>query len=89
MFKDAFDWDQSNFSLPLHEALTPSHFELDSAARMRNHLAEDVLDKKMLFLMQVGVHVCYINYIRELKHQYYRYYQAVSLLLYYTVTIYT
>jgi hypothetical protein len=46
-------WDQDNFSLPLHEKLTLDHFELDSAAKMRNHLAEDVLDNKMLFLMQV------------------------------------
>ncbi|RUA06955.1 MAG: hypothetical protein DSY43_00885 [Gammaproteobacteria bacterium] len=52
-FRDAFDWDQKNFSLPLHEKLTLLHFELDSASKMRNHLAEDVLDKKMLFLMQV------------------------------------
>lgn len=52
-FRQAFNWDQECFSLPLHERLTPQHFELDSAAKMRNHLAEDVLDCKMLFLMQV------------------------------------
>ena len=52
-FKDAYNWDQSNFSLPVHERLSEQHFELDSAAKMRNHLAEDVLDRKMLFLMQV------------------------------------
>ncbi|XP_078384405.1 uncharacterized protein LOC144666868 isoform X1 [Oculina patagonica] len=51
-FRQAFNWDQECFSLPLHERLTPQHFELDSAAKMRNHLAEDVLDCKMLFLMQ-------------------------------------
>ncbi|CAB3976767.1 Hypothetical predicted protein [Paramuricea clavata] len=50
--KAAFQWDQSSFSLPLHEKLTLQHFELDSASKMRNHLAEDVLDRKMLFLMQ-------------------------------------
>jgi hypothetical protein len=54
-FKDAFDWDQSNFSLPLHEKLTLEHFDLDSAAKMRNHLAEDVLDRKMLYLMKVKI----------------------------------
>ena len=53
MMKDAYNWDQSSFSLPLHERLTPLHLELDPAARMRNHLAEDLLDRKMLFLMQV------------------------------------
>ena len=54
-WKDAFHWDQSRFSLPLHERLTLSHIELDPASRMRNHLAEDVLDKKMLFMMPVRI----------------------------------
>jgi len=53
-FKDAYEWDQQSFSLPLHEKLTPQHFDLDSASVMRNKLAEDVLDMKMLFLMQVN-----------------------------------
>ena len=53
VMKDAYDWDQASFTLPLHEKLTPQHLELDPASRMRNHLAEDVLDRKMLFLMQV------------------------------------
>jgi hypothetical protein len=52
-FNDAFNWDQSNFSLPLHEKLVIAHFDLDAAAKMRNHLAEDVLDRKMLCLMKV------------------------------------
>lgn len=52
-FKDAFNWDQKSFSLPLHEKLTDQHFNLDPASKMRNHLAENVLDDKMLFLMQV------------------------------------
>ena len=52
-FKDAFNWDQKSFSLPLHEKLTDQHFNLDPASKMRDHLAEDVLDDKMLFLMQV------------------------------------
>ncbi|XP_068735481.1 uncharacterized protein [Montipora capricornis] len=51
-WKDAFNWNQSSFSLPLHERLTIAHFELDPASRMRNHLAEDVLDKKKLFMLQ-------------------------------------
>nr|XP_058940579.1 uncharacterized protein LOC131768892 [Pocillopora verrucosa] len=50
-FKSAFNWDQKTFSLPLHEKLTMQHFDLDSASKMRNRLAEDVLDTKMLFLM--------------------------------------
>ena len=52
-FKAAYNWDQTNFSLPVHEKLAEQHFELDSATKMRNHLAEDVLDRMMLFLMQV------------------------------------
>lgn len=51
-FKDAYNWDQSSFSLPVHEKLTTQHFDLDPASKMRNHLAEDVLDDRMLFLMQ-------------------------------------
>ena len=54
-FKSAFNWDQKTFSLPLHEKLTMQHFDLNSAGKMRNRLAEDVLDTKMLFLMQVIV----------------------------------
>lgn len=53
-FKAAYDWDQNSFSLPLHEKLTLQHFELDPSSKMRNHLAENVLDSKMLFLMQVN-----------------------------------
>ena len=53
--KSAFNWDQKTFSLPLHEKLTMQHFDLDSASKMQNRLAEDVLDTKMLFLMQVIV----------------------------------
>ncbi|KAK3705932.1 hypothetical protein QZH41_008519, partial [Actinostola sp. cb2023] len=37
---NAFQWDQHNHSLPLHEKLTMQHF------------AEDVLDSKMLFLLE-------------------------------------
>lgn len=55
-FKSAFNWDQESFSQPLHEKLTIQHFELDPASKMRNRLAEDVLDSKMLFLMQVQNH---------------------------------
>ncbi|XP_068680449.1 uncharacterized protein [Montipora foliosa] len=51
-FKEAYNWHQANFSLPVHERLSELHFELDSAGKMRNHLAENVLDRKMLFLMQ-------------------------------------
>ena len=55
-FREAFNWEQQSCSLPLHEKLTVQHFDLDSASIMRNKLAEDVLDSKMLFLMQVKIY---------------------------------
>ena len=51
--RSGFDWDQQSFSLPLHEKLTIQHLNLDSPSIMRNKLAEDMIDAKMLFLMQV------------------------------------
>ncbi len=50
---NAFHFDQKEFSLSYHHKLTMNHFELDPASKMRNHLAEDVLDKNMLNLMKV------------------------------------
>lgn len=51
MFIDCFKWDQQN-SLQLHRKLTNEHLFPDSQLKMRNHLAEDVLDKEMLNLMR-------------------------------------
>ncbi|CAB4027749.1 Hypothetical predicted protein, partial [Paramuricea clavata] len=51
-WKDAYLWDQSQHSCPIHEKLKEDHFQLTPSSRMRNNLAEDVLDKKMLFLMK-------------------------------------
>ncbi|KAL9970357.1 hypothetical protein ACROYT_G022715 [Oculina patagonica] len=51
-FLNAFKFDQGEFSLSLHEKLTMDHFELDPASKMRNHLAEEVLDQNMLNLMK-------------------------------------
>jgi len=39
--------------MSIHNKLTSEHFELDAASKMRNHLAEDVLDRNMLELMKV------------------------------------
>lgn len=39
--------------MSLHHKLTVDHFQLDPASKMRNHLAEDVLDRNMLALMKV------------------------------------
>ena len=49
----AYKWDQSNNSLKIHERLTEEHFNLGYASKMRNHLAEEVLSKKMIYLLQV------------------------------------
>ena len=39
--------------LPILKKLTEDHFQLNPRSRMRNKLAEVVLDKKMLILMKV------------------------------------
>ena len=39
--------------LPYSRKLTEDHFQLNPSSRMRNKLAEDVLDRKMLILMKV------------------------------------
>ena len=42
----------SKFNIvPHHEGLTEDHFNLTASSRIRNHLAEDVLDKNMLLLI--------------------------------------
>ena len=51
--KDAYKRDQSNPSLKIHEKLNEDHFILGYATRMRNHLAVNVLNDKILELIQV------------------------------------
>jgi len=51
MFIDCFKWDQQN-SLQLHRKLTNEHIFPDSQQKMRNYLAEDVLNSEMLHLMK-------------------------------------
>ena len=51
--KEAYTWDQNNNSCHFHERLKEDHFMLKPSLRMKNSLAEDVLDKKMLLLMKV------------------------------------
>ena len=53
---DAYEFDQTKTSIHLHEKLTEQHFHLDPALKMRNHLAEDVLDRRMHYLMVVSLH---------------------------------
>lgn len=51
MFIDFFKWDQQN-ALQLHRQLTKDHIYLDSQNKMRNHLAEHVLNSEMLHALK-------------------------------------
>ena len=44
---NAFKWDTDNNPFPIHHKLTHDHFYLTSESKMRNKLAEDVLDRDM------------------------------------------
>lgn len=46
-------WDVTQNPFPVHRKLSHEHFFLSSEAKMRNHLAEEVLNKEMLHLMQL------------------------------------
>ena len=48
----AFNWDKLKNPVRVHPKLTNDHLFLSKSAKMRNHLAEDVLDEDMLHLMQ-------------------------------------
>ena len=50
-FEEAYAFNQQS-GLRIHRHLTKEHIELTSASKMRNRLAEQVLDKDMLFLMK-------------------------------------
>lgn len=50
MFVDCYQWDKRN-ALQLHQRLTNEHFFLSNQSKMRNHLAEEVLNAQMLHLM--------------------------------------
>lgn len=43
-FKDAYLWDISSNPFPIHHKLTQEHIFLTSENKMRNYLADDVLD---------------------------------------------
>ena len=50
MFVDCYKWDKTN-ALQIHRKLTNEHMYPSNQLKMRNHLAEDVLDSEMLNLM--------------------------------------
>ena len=84
-WKEAYLWDQKSNSCPLHERLKEEHFELTPSSRMRNELAEDVLDKRMLFLMNVIVGMSadmyvYMQYIWMLSTTVARHYKMLNAL---------
>ena len=49
MFVNCYKWDKSN-AFQLHRKLTKEHIFPSNQSKMRNHLAEDVLDSEMLNL---------------------------------------
>ena len=51
MFIDCYKWDTHN-SLQCHRKLTNDHIFPDNQQKMRNHLAEQVLNSEMLHLMR-------------------------------------
>ena len=51
-FISAYMWDISTNPFPIHRKLSHEHFHLTNESKMRNKLAEDVLDKEMLYLMK-------------------------------------
>ena len=52
-FKQAYLWDISTNPFPVHHKLTQEHMFLTSENKMRNHLAEDVLNSEMLHLIKL------------------------------------
>ena len=51
---DAYQWDIVTHSFPVHRKLSEQHLFPTIKERMRNHLAEEVLDEEMLHLMMVS-----------------------------------
>ena len=47
----AYRWDVRNNTVRSYEKLTDGHFSMDTAAKLRNHLAEEVLNENMLKLV--------------------------------------
>ena len=49
-FISIYKWDVNHNTVRYYEKLTDSHFFLDTSLKMRNHLADEVLNKRMLEL---------------------------------------
>ena len=50
MFSDAYDWDRQN-CLSFHRKLTDEHIHPSNQEKIRNHLAEEMLNAEMLNLI--------------------------------------
>ena len=51
-WEEAVKWDRSVNSRPIHYKITDEHINPDGPQKMRNQLAEEMLDNQMLFLMK-------------------------------------
>ena len=78
---DAYKFDQTLKAIHIHEKLTEEHFHLDQALRIRNHLAEDVLDNRMHFLIKVmdTFKHCYIRNLKNTSQIYFKYLQKLPI----------
>jgi hypothetical protein len=63
MWIEAYEWDITrNPQLQrTHYNLTEEHIRPDNAAKMRNHLAQQVLNSDMLLLMKVTIHIAHLG----------------------------
>lgn len=52
MWLDAVKWDEQTNSRRVNKNITTSHMYPDSAEKMRNHYAEEMLDQNFLYLMR-------------------------------------
>ena len=51
---EIYQYDQIN-AVPINRYLTNNHFKLTSYSKMRNHLADQVLDNEMLRIAEVSL----------------------------------
>ena len=62
-WRKAYFWDISSNSFPIHRKLKQDHMFLTNESKMRNNLAEEVLDSDMHHLM-----LQYKNSLGEAEH---------------------
>lgn len=62
-FVNAYMWDITHNPFPVYQKLRQDHFQLTSESKMRNSLAEDVLNKDMLHVMR-----CYAESLNDSDH---------------------